>query len=187
MGSKIIQIKGVGEVMLERSPKAKRICLSVRPFRGIRVAVPDGVTFEQAKAVVQNKAMWIEKQLKHIAELEKAARDFDRRLVNRIVARRVIVDRVSEFARRYHFCYGRVFVRNQRTRWGSCSSQNNINLNVNLIRLPLELRDYVILHELVHTRIKDHSLLFWQTLEKYMPDCKQRDKQLNAYAPMLLL
>jgi predicted metal-dependent hydrolase len=186
--SKIIQIEGVGEVLLERSRKARHICLSVKPFKGVRVAVPYGVPFEQAEAVALAKARWIGRHLARMADVEQAAVEYDRRApINRAVARRVIVDRLQELALSHGFFYQRVFVRNQKTRWGSCSSKNNINLNVNLIRLPAALRDYVILHELVHTRIKNHSPRFWEELGKYIKDCKQVDKQLNQYESMLLL
>ena len=107
--------------------------------------------------------------------------------INRAVARRVIVDRVEELAGSYGFTYGKVFVRQQRTRWGSCSAQNNINLNIQLIRLPSALRDYVILHELVHTRIRNHSPGYWEELEKYVADCRRVDRQLNQYESLLLI
>jgi predicted metal-dependent hydrolase len=184
--SKIICIEGVGDVLLERSLKARNICLSIKPHKGVRVAVPVGVPFAQAEAVALAKADWIAKHLRRLADMEC---DADRRStlapINRAVARRVIVDRLAELARRYGFGYNRVFVRNQKTRWGSCSAQNNINLNVNLIRLPEALRDYVILHELVHTRIKNHGPLFWQELERYVTGCRQVDKELNNYEFMM--
>lgn len=186
--SKIIQIEGVGEVLIERSRKARHICLSIKPFKGVRVAVPYGVPFEQAEAVALAKAQWIGKHLERMADVERAAVEYDRRApINRAVARRVIVDRLEELAQQHGFSYQRVFVRNQKTRWGSCTVTNNINLNVNLIRLPAALRDYVILHELVHTRIKNHSPQFWKELEKHIEDCRQVDRQLNQYESMLLL
>lgn len=186
--SRIIRIDGVGEVLLERSSKAKHICLSVKPFKGVRVAVPIGVPFEQAAAMAKAKASWISRHLERMTDMEQAAVEYDRRVpINRPVARRVIVDRLEELARRHGFSYKSVFVRNQRTRWGSCSAMNNISLNVNLIRLPAALRDYVILHELVHTRIKNHSPRFWEELEKYIGDCRQVDKELNRFESMLLL
>ena len=188
VASKVVRIDGVGEVLLERSSKARHICLSVKPFKGVRVAVPYGVSFAQAEAVAQAKALWIGRHLGRMAAIERAAIEYDRRApINRTVARRVIVDRVEELACRHGFVYGRVFVRNQKTRWGSCSAQNNINLNVQLIRLPPALRDYVILHELVHTRIRNHGPGFWEELEKYVADCRQVDRQLNQYESMLLL
>jgi predicted metal-dependent hydrolase len=185
--SKVIRIEGVGDVLLERSRKARNICLSIKPFKGVRVAVPVGVPFEQAEAVALAKAGWIAGHLRRMKDVERGAEQRPPMApINRAVARRVIVDRLAELARRHGFRYNRVYVRNQKTRWGSCSAQDNINLNVNLIRLPEALRDYVILHELVHTRIRNHGPRFWEELEKCVPDCRQVDKQLNRYEFMLV-
>jgi predicted metal-dependent hydrolase len=185
--SKIVHIEGVGDVLFERSRRARHICLSIKPFKGVRVAVPLGVPFEQAEAVALAKAGWIARHLRRMADVEcGTGQRSPMAPINRAVARRVIVDRLAELARRYGFGYNRVFVRSQKTRWGSCSAQNNINLNVNLIRLPAALRDYVILHELVHTRIKNHGPRFWEELERHVNDCRQVDKQLNRYEFMLL-
>lgn len=185
--SKTVHIKGVGKVQLQRSRRAKHICLSVRPFKGVRIAVPWNVSYKQAMVVAHEKVDWLNKHLERAALIEKEASHFDQLApINRAVARNIIVDRLDELARRYRFTYNKVFVRSQRTRWGSCSGQNNINLNVNIIRLPGELMDYVILHELVHTRIKDHSPRFWKILGQYVDDPKSVDQQLNRYGPMLL-
>ena len=184
--SKMIRIEGVGEVLLERSRRARHICLSFRPFKGVRVAVPYGVPFERAEAVAQARSAWIEKHLRRMAKVEQDAVTYDQRIpVNRSVARRVIADRLQELARLHGFTFGRIFIRNQKSRWGSCSGQNNINLNVHLVLLPPALRDYVILHELVHTRVKHHGPQFWAALERYVPDCRQVDKELNRYESML--
>jgi len=184
--SRIISIEGVGDVLFERSRKARHICLSIKPYKGVRVAVPVGVPFEQAEAVATAKADWIVKHLRRMEDAERSAGNPERMApINRTVARRVLVDRLAELAGRHGFGYNRVYVRNQKTRWGSCSVQNNINLNVNLIRLPEALRDYVILHELVHTRIKNHGPRFWEELETYVADCRRVDKQLNRYDYML--
>jgi predicted metal-dependent hydrolase len=185
--SKVMRIEGVGDVLFERSRRAKHICLSIKPFKGVRVAVPVGVSFKQAEAVALAKAGWINRHLQRMADMQYNAMQAEPMApINRAVARRVIEDRLAELARRHGFSYNRLFVRNQKTRWGSCSSKNNINLNVNLIRLPAALRDYVILHELVHTRIKNHGPLFWEELERHVADCRQIDKQLNRYEFMLL-
>ena len=86
----------------------------------------------------------------------------------------------------YIFEYNRVFIKEQKTRWGSCSGQNNINLNVNLVRLPQELIDYTLLHELVHTRIKNHSPRFWSQLDDLLGDAKRLDKKLSKYQVLLI-
>jgi len=72
-------------------------------------------------------------------------------------------------------------IKSQKTLWGSCSSKNNINLNINLIKLDQELIDYVILHELTHLNIKNHSKKFWQELEKLEPEAIILDKKLKNY------
>ena len=68
-----------------------------------------------------------------------------------------------------------------RSCWGSCSDKNNISLNANLIHLPLKLIDYVLLHELLHTRIKNHSPIFWTEMQKLLPDTRTLRKELRNY------
>jgi predicted metal-dependent hydrolase len=106
--------------------------------------------------------------------------------IDRTAARKVLVDRLNYLAQTYGFKYNRVFIRNQKTRWGSCSTKNNINLNVNLVRLPDELIDYTILHELVHTRVKNHSRRFWVQMDMLLGDAKKIDKKLRAYEFLLI-
>lgn len=183
---KIITVERVGKIVLERSRRAKNISLSVRPFQGVRVAVPIGVSFQQAREMALSNIEWIAKQLHNARQVERDAVQVNHYgVINRAVARRIIVARLETLARRHGFEYRKVFVRNQKTRWGSCSMQNNINLNVHLISLPAILMDYVILHELVHTRIKDHSARFWNCLGSYLQDPKVLDSQLTRYEALL--
>ena len=106
--------------------------------------------------------------------------------IDKVEGRKFLIERLDELCKRNNFKYNRVFVKNQKTRWGSCSDKNNINLNINLVRLPDELIDYVILHELVHTRIKNHSHRFWEEMNKVVEDPKGLDKKLRQYTPSLL-
>ncbi|WP_462317331.1 M48 family metallopeptidase [Marinilabilia sp.] len=84
----------------------------------------------------------------------------------RIEARHVLPQKVHHFASRHSFSYKQVFVKNLKSRWGSCSAVNNINLNIHLIRLPEHLMDYVVLHELCHTVEKNHGPGFWRLMDK---------------------
>ena len=77
--------------------------------------------------------------------------------------------------------FQKVSIRNTKTRWGSCSFKNNISLSLHLIRLPDELIDYVILHELAHTLVKNHSSEFWNVLEAICPNSKVLDKKLKNF------
>jgi predicted metal-dependent hydrolase len=89
--------------------------------------------------------------------------------------------RIQELANKHGFTFQKVFVKHVKTRWGSCSAVNNINLNIHLMRLPDQLIDYVILHELVHTKVKNHSKIFWDLLEKIYPGAKSFNKELRNY------
>ncbi|RLC31268.1 MAG: hypothetical protein DRH32_04510 [Deltaproteobacteria bacterium] len=148
----------------------------------MRVAVPLGVSFDAAEKIAAEKASWISRHLEKIKAEEQKVRTLPGSVhVNRAKARKKLVRRLDELAVKYGFSYNRVFVRNQKTRWGSCSVKNNINLNVNLVNLPGELLDYVILHELMHTRIRNHGKIFWKELDLLMGDARQLDKELNRY------
>jgi len=87
--------------------------------------------------------------------------------------------RVKYFAEKFDFHYKKVTIKNAKTRWGSCSFTNNINLNLHLMRLADKLIDYVILHELVHTKIKNHKKEFWDLLNIVSGDAKFLDKELK--------
>jgi len=185
--SKTAEIKSVGFIKLERSHRAKHISVSVRPFKGVRVAVPLGVSFARAELFARSKAAWIKKHVDKMNRVERAAKDLaENHPLDRQAVRRRLVDRLNYLAAKHGFQYNRVFIRNQKTRWGSCSGKNNINLNVNLVRLPEELIDYTILHELVHTRIKNHGQRFWAQLERLLGDARKLDRALNEYNVLLL-
>jgi predicted metal-dependent hydrolase len=99
----------------------------------------------------------------------------------RIEAKFYLPKRTDELAKINGFFYKKISIKKASTRWGSCSSQNNINFNLQLMRLPAHLTDYVILHELVHTVEKNHQDKFWNLLEKVLPEAKKFDKELNNY------
>ena len=89
--------------------------------------------------------------------------------------------RLKQLAQAHGFKYNRVSIRNNRSRWGSCSAGNNISLNLHLMRLPRELSDYVLVHELVHTRYKNHGREYWRKLEECIGDARRKDKELKKY------
>jgi len=94
-------------------------------------------------------------------------------------ARKIIIERVQYFAAQHHFTYRQVKISNARTRWGSCSAKGNLNFTWRLIMAPLPVIDYVVVHELVHLKIKNHSRQFWNRVEELMPDYRQHKKWLK--------
>jgi predicted metal-dependent hydrolase len=171
--SRIVRVNGVGPVLLERSTRARRIVISVRPA-GVRVAVPSRVPFKHALEFVSLKKAWVRRHLDKIEREESRrfalAGSFAR--INRPAAAKKLKARLDYLAGQYGFSFNRVSIRDQKTRWGSCSHANNISLNMKLVILPPELLDYVLLHELVHTRIHDHSPRFWAELDRYVGNAR---------------
>ena len=182
------EMDGIGQISFERSKRAKHINISVKPFKGVRVAVPFGISFNKAKQVAQSKRKWIRKQMDKVRQAEKEHEEFIKNAneIDRAEARKKLVNRLNELCAQHEFKYNKVFVRNQKTRWGSCSAKNNINLNMKLVRLPDEMIDYVLLHELVHTQIKNHKNEFWAALNRIVGNAQGMSKKLNEYNFMLL-
>ena len=157
--------------------------ISVKPFGGVRVAVPYGVPFNKAEEFVHSKIDWINMQLEKMQQYEREY-NFTSGVDDNIDKTRVksmLTGRLKYLAEKHGYTYNRVFFRNQRTRWGSCSDKNNISLNMKIVRLPDELIDYVILHELVHTHRKDHSKAFWTEMDKLVGDGKKISSRLRKY------
>lgn len=100
----------------------------------------------------------------------------------KVEAQQYLPGRVEVMAAKFSFRYKKVTVRNAKTRWGSCSFDNNINLSIHLMRLPDRLIDYVILHELCHTIHKNHGPKFWAHLDKVSGDAKGMAKEMKEYS-----
>ena len=96
-------------------------------------------------------------------------------------AKEYLPGRVDKLAKKHGFTFQKVFLKNQKTRWGSCSSKGNINLNIQLMRMPDELVDFVIIHELAHTVEQNHGKKFWSILNGIFGDAKTIDKKLKNY------
>jgi predicted metal-dependent hydrolase len=151
------------------------------------VAVPYSLSFKKTEEFVHAKRGWIKKQLEKMKQYEKKqnCKLGNTLYIDKAKAAKTLIKRLKWLASRYSFSYRRVFIRNQKTRWGSCSSKNNISLNMKLVRLPDELVDYVILHELVHTIIKNHGKVFWAEMDKFVGNGKQMSSRLRSYGIQL--
>ena len=183
-----VDIDGAGSVIVERSDRARHMRITVCPG-SVRVAVPQGVGLEAGRAFALARRQWIQKHVAAIKQREKAHEKLVCDLppitdVNK--AGQKIISRCEELARKTGLSYRRVVIRNQKTRWGSCSSAGTISLNIKLARLPLHLLDYVILHELVHTRVKGHGKAFWNELDTFIGDSWSLRRELKQYILRLL-
>lgn len=96
-------------------------------------------------------------------------------------AKLYLPERLSFLAEKFNFQYKGVSIKNMKSRWGSCTSANQINLSLHLLRIPEELSDYVLLHELCHTVHKNHSAKFWNLLSTVCEEAKKKDKEMRKY------
>jgi predicted metal-dependent hydrolase len=102
-------------------------------------------------------------------------------------ARQVLAERVKFFAAQYGFQYKRIRITSARTRWGSCSASGSLSFSWRLIQAPLAVVDYVVVHELVHTVVHNHSKQFWQRVGSIMPDYHQHRRWLREHGRELLV
>ena len=174
----LVEHPEIGTIKYIGNNRAKRIIISVKP-EYVRVVIPKRQSFKNAQKFVESRLDWIRTNKQNM-DLELKKRN-ELPEIDRKVARKILCRRIGELAQLHKFVYNRVSIRKQKTRWGSCSSKDNINLNANLLHLPSELMDYVLLHELVHTRVKDHSKDFWDELNTIVPNARQVDRRLKDY------
>ncbi len=96
-------------------------------------------------------------------------------------ARVLVMDRLTFFNAHYNFVYKKVFIKNQKTRWGSCSQRGNLNFNYKIALLPVNLADYLIVHELCHLKEFNHGRQFWSLVGEKIPDYKKLRKELRSF------
>jgi predicted metal-dependent hydrolase len=160
-----------------RHRRARRYVLRVDLDGRVRVTIPRGGSRREADAFVQRQTDWIRRQRALHTPPVHPAEDIARL---RQVARRVLPPRVFELAAHHALTVTRVTVRNQRSRWGSCGGDGHISLNWRLVQMPDWVRDYVLIHELMHLRQMDHSSAYWKHVAAACPDYKAARAWLRA-------
>jgi predicted metal-dependent hydrolase len=178
----------IGEIAFVKSRRARKLTLSVKPWRGVRVTLPWHVAWRDAEAFVLEHADWLRDKLRRAKSYEESEAGFLDPLKAaasgaelRQRALEYLPRRTLFLAETHGFSFRRISVRKSRTRWGSCSSVNNINLSMYLMHLPSHLIDYVILHELVHTIHKNHSPAFWSLLDEHTGNSKALAREIKKF------
>lgn len=174
-------ISDLPEVTYTRSARAKYQRITIRHDKTITVTVPRGGSVKDAEKFLHEKAAWIKKQLRKMDQC-KNLKDMPDLETDLETAQKRLLERLEHLSDKYDLSFNKAKFRCQKTRWGSCSAQKNINLNVNICFLPEELQDYLLLHELVHTKIMSHSKQYWAKLDKYVgQNAKVLGKELKKY------
>ncbi len=161
-------------IIYKKHPFSKSIRITPKTNGEVLVTLPKNTSFTCAENFVLKNIGWIKENLK-----SKKAIPLDVINERRKLAHKILPERLDEMAQKFGFKYRKLFIKNQKTVWGSCSYRNNINLNLNLVALNNEFIDYVILHELTHTVHKHHQKAFYDLLTKNMPDALEIQKKLK--------
>jgi predicted metal-dependent hydrolase len=169
----------VTDFTLIRTPRLRRMSLRVKPDGEIVVRAPKRISDREIQTFVTTHHAWIEKQKKSHADLQSLTWDELSEL--KMLAKSYLPHRTMELALELGFSYRSVSCRHQKSRWGSCSHRNDISLNIELMRLPPPLRDYIIVHELTHTIHKHHQDAFWSYLEKVFPGALKLDSEMRQW------
>ena len=171
--------------------KRKTISLQIKPDGCVELRCPLRFTDRQALDFFERKKNWLEKHLtkvqiqrEQIAALPPLTNDDIKELAEKALC--IIPPKVKKYAEILGVTYGRITIRNQKSRWGSCSSRGNLNFNCLLMLAPEETADYVVIHELCHRKEMNHSKRFWAEVEKVMPNYKVHEKWLKENGEMLM-
>ncbi len=235
---KIIYLKEVGEVVLRKSRRARRVSIRITPAGRVTVTIPFYSGWNTAVRFLEQKKDWVSRTVQKMekkrpprpvyregenpftrfhkliltpskdAETEEVVRGritekealliypaswvpeneqlraIIQEMYIRVLrqeARQYLLPRLRRLAADHGYTYRRVFLKNLKTRWGSCSAAGNINLNIHLMMLPGHLIDYVLLHELAQTRHKNHGPGFWEELQRTTGNARELDRELNKY------
>lgn len=169
-----------------RHPRARRYIVRVAGDGTVRVTIPRWGSKREAAAFAEQERAWIEKQQRrveqdrHRPQPSSLSPEVERDLRGR--AKRELPARLLEIAAGHGLTVTRVSVRNQRWRWGSCSRNGHICLNWRLVHMPDSVRDYVMIHELMHIKRMDHSPTFWKLVAQACPDFETARAWLRVHS-----
>ena len=171
------------EYGLRQSARARCLRVTIYPGGELAVTLPRNFSLEQLENFLQQKADWILRKMnltrkrKHSILLPKASRR--EYLARKKEAFELVENKIDYFRSVYKLCPARISIRNQKSRWGSCSQKGNLNFNYRVVHLPEKYLDYVVVHELCHLKEFNHSRNFWDLVGKAIPDFKKIRREIR--------
>ncbi len=177
-------------VYLKRS-RRKTISVEIESDLSVLVRAPMRMSEKEIRSFLKDNEKWVKTHRAALALKLKENEGIERLTSDELIslaeeAKKDIPERVARYALLIGVSYGRITIRNQKTRWGSCSSRGNLNFNCLLMLAPEEHRDYVIVHELCHRKEMNHSRRFWAEVERILPDYKNSIKWFRENGDRLL-
>ena len=178
----IIEDAEFGEVIVRKSALARGVRFSVSTSGRLAMSVPTHTSEFLAKRFLKRNREAIREKLPLKDPATQRARDYQKKLLAK-KAREYLPYRLEYLAKLFGYSYGKCRLTHANTRWGSCSSNRTISLNIGLMKVPEALCDYVIVHELAHLNHMDHSKDFWAEVGRHDKNYKIHEKKLKNYSP----
>lgn len=163
---------------LKRYRRQKRVNLIFHQDGSLVVTAPKSISLKFIEQTLQENSQWIEERLSQEKTFQLPTCSKEIRKAKRL-AKEIIEAKLNFFNSYYQFSYDRISIRNQKTRWGSCSSNGSLNFNYKLVYLPEKLSNYVVVHELCHLKEMNHSANFWNLVAEQVPDYRTCRRELK--------
>ena len=169
----------------------KSYSITVERDGTVTIRAPFFMSERKINKTIDERKEWIEKAQNKLASRAERLNSLTPITKDEIdslkaAAKPIIEEKVHHFADKIGVEYGKITIRNQRTRYGSCSAKGNLNFNCLIMLMPNEIIDYVIVHELCHIKEMNHSRRFWNEVESVLPDYKERRKWLKQNGNTLI-
>ena len=173
-----------GDVEYRVSARARYLRVTMKSDGRVVVSMPRRVSRREAERFVGEKWGWIEVQMERLRKRVEGRASVpaipkDRMKEVKKMALGIVNEKLEQLNRAYGFIYHRVSIKNQRTRWGSCSRKGNLNFNIQIVALSEDLAEYLVAHELCHLKEMNHSKRFWDLVAKTIPDFRERRRELK--------
>lgn len=169
--------------VVRKNALAKKLSVKIDSRGEIKATIPWWVSKRMAASFVNENKNWIIENVAKTKNLKAESLlqlgDREDYLLNKKMAKEFALRRLEHFNQFYGFSFGRVAIRDQRTRWGSCSGKRNLNFNYRIVHLPGEYADYLIVHELCHLEQMNHSKAFWELVSRAIPDYRRISRELR--------
>lgn len=178
----ILKDEEFGEVIVRKNPLSSRVSFTISTSGRLQMSVPKYTSDFLVKRFLNTNRRMIRDKLPVNNPATQRARDAKARILAK-QAREYLPYRLEFLAKLYGYDFGKCRLMHANTRWGSCSSNRTISLNIGLMKIPEALRDYVMIHELAHLNHMDHSAEFWREVESHDLHYKEHRKKLKMFNP----
>lgn len=169
-------------VVLWPVARAKHLRITITNKESVTVTGPRRVSYRTLEQFFVERSAWVSQQLQHFETKpsKSLALSQDVYKKKKPAAQKQVEQKLLQWNKFYQFSWQRVTIRNQKTRWGSCSSRGNLSFHTRIIDLPEELQDYLVVHELCHLKEMNHGPRFWKLVSQAIPGAQHLKKKLSS-------